>query len=372
MRSVYQSEPQETVLFHGPNRIGLGHLNRLSAIALALKKKSPHVRPLFAVEGGAHVILEAVRLPFVPLPSEYLMYETGHWEDWNKGRRTSLALDMCRSLLAATDPAIVVIDCYPSLALGTAILEKGTPIVLCLRAMKDVETHLSRLRRILPAVELIILPHDPGAMTLPKEFEDKACFVGQIVRPGLSGAGELPAKKRPLIVISGGGGGYPETVDFYNFAAQAVSDLKTQYADCECRLITGPLFEDWLALRPAPGVSVIPYDPDVRNTFAGADLVICQAGYNTVAELECIGTKTILVPAPRALDDQFARARQVALTNRRFRSYEGNSPAELARVALSLLNAEVIGAPQELPQGAERAAEKLAGILQSRSVASFA
>ena len=55
MRSVYQSEPQETVLFHGPNRIGLGHLNRLSAIALALKKKSPHVRPLFAVEGGAHV-----------------------------------------------------------------------------------------------------------------------------------------------------------------------------------------------------------------------------------------------------------------------------------------------------------------------------
>jgi len=32
----------------------------------------------------------------------------------------------------------------------------------------------------------------------------------------------------------------------------------------------------------------------------------------------------------------------------------------------------VIGAPQELPRGAERAAEKLAGILQSRSVASFA
>lgn len=68
-----------TVLFQPPNHVGLGHINRLSAIALALQEMHPSVRSVFVVEGSGHVLLDALNLPFVPLPSDHALFETEHW-----------------------------------------------------------------------------------------------------------------------------------------------------------------------------------------------------------------------------------------------------------------------------------------------------
>jgi predicted glycosyltransferase len=109
-------------------------------------------------------------------------------------------------------------------------------------------------------------------------------------------------------VISGGGGGYPGTVEFFNVAEQAVHLLRQSHPNLRAKLITGPLFTDWCDLKLAPRSSVIPFDPDLTATLAAADLVICQAGYNTIAELKQIATRCLVVPAPRRWDNQLARA----------------------------------------------------------------
>ena len=54
---------QRTVLFHPLNHIGLGHINRLSVIALALHELDNNVRTPFVVEEAAHVLLDAFSLP---------------------------------------------------------------------------------------------------------------------------------------------------------------------------------------------------------------------------------------------------------------------------------------------------------------------
>ncbi|MEZ5912487.1 MAG: glycosyltransferase [Paracoccaceae bacterium] len=53
------------------------------------------------------------------------------------------------------------------------------------------------------------------------------------------------------------------------------------------------------------------FDPGsgLNRVFRAADLVISTAGYNSVLELATTDTPALLMPIPRSLDDQAARAR---------------------------------------------------------------
>ena len=93
-----------------------------------------------------------------------------------------------------------------------------------------------------------------------------------------------------------------------------------------------------------------------RGGFAEADLVICQAGYNTVAELEQLGTKTLLVPAERQWDDQFARADRAMRERGNFRVFRGRTPIELAVMAAELLREGSLRPTMTRPEGAMKAA----------------
>ena len=79
-----------TVWFHPLNHIGLGHMNRLSVIALALRDIDPRVRTPFVVEGASHVLLDTFALPYVPLPVSYAMTDGGVWAAWAETERCSL------------------------------------------------------------------------------------------------------------------------------------------------------------------------------------------------------------------------------------------------------------------------------------------
>jgi UDP-N-acetylglucosamine--N-acetylmuramyl-(pentapeptide) pyrophosphoryl-undecaprenol N-acetylglucosamine transferase len=47
----------------------------------------------------------------------------------------------------------------------------------------------------------------------------------------------------------------------------------------------------------------VPFITDMARTYAEADLVICQAGALTIAELAAVGVASLLVPFPAAVDD---------------------------------------------------------------------
>lgn len=352
-----------TVLFHPPpNSIGLGHINRLSAIALALRELNESVRTPFVIDGGGHELLDVFGLPYVPLPASYAMEQTDRWKAWPPSERSSLMAEICRATIGSLDPQLAIFDCFPNHAVYFSILEHRVPIVLCLRQMKDLAHYLDAMRDFLPQVTSFLIPHEEGAFELPKILRNKSHFVGQIVRAH-SQPIERPISGNRKILISGGGGGFSETARFYNLAMAAVVELRKADRSFECRLITGPLFRDWLALELPTGFNVIPFEPDMFAALSAADLVICQAGYNTIAELEQVGTKAIVVPARRDHDDQFGRARIIASRNPQISIFEGSDHLKLSPIAAQLLREPIRRRFHARPEGAQNAAKYLQELL---------
>jgi UDP-N-acetylglucosamine--N-acetylmuramyl-(pentapeptide) pyrophosphoryl-undecaprenol N-acetylglucosamine transferase len=332
----------QTVLFQAPNRIGLGHMSRLIAIALALQRAAPGIRTPFIVEGEGHGLIETYGLPQINLPSRHELGESGRWSAWPEMERNHLMLDTAATLLRGFAPELVVFDVFPHPAVLKVAIRQGIPVVLSLRASKSLDRHFDFLQRREAAMSLILIPHEEGAVDVPAPLRSRTRFVGTIVRspPPHEDGGSASAAANighRTVIISGGGGGHPGTADFYNLAIEAFGHARTREPDLNVVLVTGPLFKEWWDLRLAEHVRVIPFEPAMACAFARAGLVVCQAGYNTVAELVALGVPAIAVPAERRWDDQFARAASVARSCSTFQMYDGHDAQALGLLMLDTL-----------------------------------
>ena len=257
----------------------------------------------------------------------------------------------------------------PARAFFLPYLKGKCQLPLCLREMGNLSKYLEEVRDLLPLVSLILIPHDIGAFDLPEALRAKSRFVGQIMKPApaFNKAKQRNSDNR-RVVVSGGGGGYPGTFRFYNLAMRAVSELQEMCPPLEAKTVVGPLFREWPQLEPVNGIPVIPFDSDPFATFASADLVISVAGYNTVTELQYVGTRTILLPAERLWDDQYARAEHMAHAHSHFRIFRGTSPTDLAKLAYKFLTETISTTPASVPDGASRAAHCLRAMIKGTSV----
>jgi len=132
-------------------------------------------------------------------------------------------------------------------------VQSEIPIVLCLRETRDLASYVAHARGLLRQVSLIVILHPDGTIDLPGELAVKSCFVGQIARQATPMAIPERDPATPRIVINGGGGGYPGTVEFYNLAMTAIAGLREHYPALKAQLIEGPLFREWLLLQPIDG-----------------------------------------------------------------------------------------------------------------------
>jgi predicted glycosyltransferase len=180
---------------------------------------------------------------------------------------------------------------------------------------------------------------------VPEQLVSRARFVGNIVRLPAPDSSRRTGSDKQLI-ITGGGGGFPKTVEFYNLAIESYARCRRKDPHLNCVLIVGPLFSDWWDLRVTDGVRLIPSEPQLRELLTDADLVICQGGYNTVSEITQLHLPCVCIPAPRGFDDQFARAHQAAKSRPNFHVYEGNDPDVLAALMESCL-----ASPRSTSQG---------------------
>jgi predicted glycosyltransferase len=356
--------PPPAILFQPQNHVGLGHTNRLAAIALAVRLLDDGVRTPFVVEGAAQLLLDTLGLPYVPIPGSHQMFETEDWSRWQRQERYDLQAGISRTVLESLAPRLVVFDFFPSEAFAAAVIEKKVPIVLCLRQTKHLDLQLQRMRYLLPHVCRVLIPHEEGAFEVPDELRERSRFVGTIVRETAANPERVREDGGVEVVISGGGGGHSETAKFFNLAMQAIACVRSGGVHLRARLITGPLFTDWPRLEIVPGIVVVPFDAAIVNTMDAADLVICQAGYNTIAELEQISARAIVVPGPRRWDDQAARAMRVAKENARIRVFSGSTAPELASEMTGFLREPVPLVQKSRPQGAGRAAEELLELLK--------
>jgi predicted glycosyltransferase len=109
---------------------------------------------------------------------------------------------------------------------------------------------------------------------------------------------------------------------------------------------------------------VTPFEPDMASQFVEADLAVSQGGYNTVAELEQIGVKTVLVPAEREWDDQFARAEKAMREHKTFRVFRGKASSELAELAADFLREPHLRGVAAKSSGGMKAAEAIYRIVR--------
>lgn len=347
-----------TVAFQAPNRVGLGHISRMMAVALAIRRRRPDARLPFILEGASHSLLETASLPYFSLPHREEMAGPS-WTAWNHLRRANMVFDMSRAILRCLQPDMVLCDTFPCMPFMAAAAKLRVPLALCARKTRYNEAYWEGICKHGALLSLILIPHDPGEVWVPASLRSSVRFVGEISRPisGVAAPPCVPGSKR--IVITGGGGGYEGTVHFYNLAMDAFVRYRRDHPDTGCVLVTGPLFREWWDLRMVDGVRVVPFEPNLRELMATADLVICQAGYNTASEIRRLGVPSICMPGERLADDQEERAVAMAGSLPGFHVFLGNDAGELAQYIARALHTEHRASAALPPNGADRAADLL-------------
>jgi UDP-N-acetylglucosamine--N-acetylmuramyl-(pentapeptide) pyrophosphoryl-undecaprenol N-acetylglucosamine transferase len=159
---------------------------------------------------------------------------------------------------------------------------------------------------------LVLLTYDAtrGKLGGAAEMVTVGCPVNPGILEGSAGKYRLPEGRRVLLVVGGSLGA--ATINAVALAAAAAAGR-----DYAILHLTGPRYFDEVAAAyqalPAgsrEGVVLVPYEDQMGDAYAAADLVLARAGSSTLAELCAVGKPSVLVPSPNVTDNhQEANAR---------------------------------------------------------------
>ncbi len=343
------------ILFQPATGAGLGHVSRLTAVAVALRTLAPHTKLLFAAEGETTSLPACYDIPCVPL-----LQEIGEWPGWLTRERANLHLALAEALIGATRPDLIVFDCFPCRAVALAAFDAHIPVAICVREMRDVGAYYDLVGPVLDRACPIIVAHDTPDRCVPASLWHKVRCVGAIARPSPGpGIGETVVASRPHVTITAGAGGYPEAIPFFNRAMAAVALCRERDPALSATLVTGPLFTGWSALRPVTGIRIVPFVPNLLDVFAASALIMCQAGYNTIAEAACMSVPLICSPVEAPHDSQQRRAAEMARRRPDARVLSDEPDEELAEWIMTMLRRDPAPSAISLPPGANAAAHAL-------------
>jgi predicted glycosyltransferase len=289
------------VLFQSHNRRGLGHLMRGLNIA----------REVLALRPDARVVMHtrnASAPAFCPDGVTCVVDADDPAAGW-------------RSTLASLRPDVVVYDTMTPADPASEPLPPGARVVHVLRRMVADEHDRVVASGFLDRCDAVVVPHtqDEFGLPLPPSVEVRTVFAGTIARrPDPAGTQAVREAydvraDRPLLVSTAGGGGFADTAVPFFEAVRAVHEQAVRRLGPEGLrhvVVLGPNFTG--EAPDLPGARVVRVEPRLVDLFALADLVVSEAGYNSVSELRLLGVPAVFVPGRRRLDDQAARATELA------------------------------------------------------------
>jgi predicted glycosyltransferase len=146
----------------------------------------------------------------------------------------------------------------------------------------------------------------------PESVVRKTFYCGYLKRPTVSA--ERTEGPPRILVTTGGGGDGSDIIEAY---LTGLSSLPRNVA-LRTTIIFGPQMPqprrlellrrfDYMA-----DVNFLEFEADIANRYAESDVVISQAGYNTVCELLSFSRKAILVPRSEPVREQLIRSRLLA------------------------------------------------------------
>lgn len=270
---------RNSLTFIATGKSGIGHLRRVTTIALALRRAQQGLELTLITNAAPAGIVRAELDAF----DQILVRSRG---------------EMLEAL--SDQPDVIVCDTVEVPGIGRAHGRK----VLILR--ETPTQRLARLRIRGGVWDRVIVPN-PRVHWMPNDpaLSDSVEAAGWIVRP--TGPRGGTDRSEGIVVATGGGGTEATRNLLYPILDRLIADLR--------RRVASPLVIRQ-ALGPRAGEARLSgadeaFDPggDLNLTFRAADLVITTAGYNSVLELATTDTPTLLLAIPRSLDDQAARVR---------------------------------------------------------------
>lgn len=168
-------------------------------------------------------------------------------------------------------------------------------------------------------IDRIIIPHpaEEFAPSLPDRLLPRTTFVGTITRrpdPAVVVATRAQRCVEPgfLLTSTVGGGGFARQADrFFDLVAEAGTMLADRIKGFQHVIVLGPNYGNRAMidrLASLPCTQVLQSEQRMVELMAASDLVIAEAGYNTVSEIRLVQVPAVLVPSDRSLDDQGDRA----------------------------------------------------------------
>lgn len=325
---------------------GVGHLNRSLAIIRHLRRLAPHSEPVVVTNSAfTHLALSA-GVPAVRLP--------GHFEQ-ELLVDPALTMRMALAVFDTLGPIdAMVVD---------ASLEGLTPMMAdYLERGRFLKVYVCRQEAV-PAMDQHLAPFDyvfypfprpiggvPAGMTacgyiVSRGQQEVLTRTQARVRLGLDGEGEEP------LILAHHACSPAEIMALFRQVKGASELLDLPHS---LRLSTPQVLPGVEYVYPHL-VSIYP----IMDVLEAADLVVCSAGYNSFAEVTCLGRPAIFWPLDRHHDRQDHRAEH-------FPSIGPGTPVvEIAGLMREILTspARVQRGKQEEYHGAEKVAEAIANAM---------
>lgn len=285
------------LLFQCHNRRGLGHLVRGLNIAREVRLLAPSSEILFyAKNRSAETRCGSDFRCFVePDP-----HGSPHWPD------------VARSF----SPTVIVYDTVlPESPTEDPLLSTVRYVYVMRKCIEAKQRDIFR-HPFLRRVDLILIPHTPSEFgyQVPPFLEQKSVFVGPIVRrPDRNIQGRIRDKYRLaadsfILTSTVGGGGFEDSARaLFTIVFDVHRRLHPILPNLRHLVIQGPNFG--ASLTGLDGMTVVDDEPDMVDLLAVSDLVIAEAGYNTVNEIRLARAPAVFLPGGRTYDDQEERAR---------------------------------------------------------------
>ena len=378
------------ILFYTQHLLGIGHVVRALRIAEGLVAAGFDVTLVLGgvpVEGLGVAGSRIVQLP--PLkagPQGFTKLVT------LSGAVPSQAymdarLDLLLATLADQNPDVLLIEAFPfgRRTLRSELLplisaaRRRLPRVLIVSSVRDIlqrdpriEVRSETASLIEQAFDAVLVHGDPSFARLDATFPEVSRFSEKVHYTGFVAPGSMIAavvKPADVIVTTGGG-----AVGFALIEVALQAKERTGLRDARWLAVTGPHMPEEQrkrleALGAATGTRVELFVAGLSDLFGKAQVVVAQAGYNTVTELMMAQCHPVLVP--------FADSGETEQTERATRLAELGLAVALDPAHLNAMRlAAAIDTARALPalgitrfrlDGAARSAEIIAGLIRGRS-----
>src|ERR1051326_437634 len=321
------------VAIYSQDSLGLGHLRRNTLIGRRLLERMPGSNILLFMDSPTGTFLDLPRgMDHMKLPS-IRKIDAGHWKatvlQIDAPALHKWRADLLRDALTHYRPDLILVDHMPGGAQGELIpalkaLKEVYPecsVILGLRDILDKQEVIERVWEEEGAYDALRLYYDRILIYGCREIFDAARIYHLPVPPhGIRYCGYVvnrcpvrtsssvrsvirPPGKRFVYVSAGGGGDSALLMHTYVRAIRLLRDKVDFDTVMAVGIHASPEVHEAIQsqARNLP-IEVVSHVTDGLGMMAAADMVVCMAGYKTLAEVVSLRKKALVIPraGPRA------------------------------------------------------------------------